>query len=463
MRIAIVGSGYVGLTTGACLAELGHQVCCNDLDLDRIAALKRGEVPIYEPGLDDIIHRARENGNLQFTGSVTECIGEAEIVLLAVGTPSGPSGQIDLSQLEGAARRIAPHLAPGAVVVIKSTVVVGTCARVREIIAEERKALDFSVASNPEFLREGSAVEDFMRPDRIVIGADDRGTARKLRALYRPLTSQGARLVSTTSANAELTKYAANAFLALKIGFINDVAELCERAGGDVRAVAEAVGLDTRIGQSFLSPGPGYGGSCFPKDTRAFAATGRRHGAPQALVETLIRRNEERKRDLAHRIVRDPDVPRGGRVCVLGLAFKANTDDMRESAALSLVPVLQSAGLEVVAHDPQAMSRAGELLPGIELAESPYAAARDAHAIVVLTEWPAYRRLDLDRLAKVMAGHTIFDYRNLLSPEKTAASGFRHVGLGRPGPAPFSAGEQRSGAAGAVANLDRAAAAFKNV
>jgi UDPglucose 6-dehydrogenase len=432
MKIAMIGAGYVGLTTGACLAQLGHSVTGVDIDIERIRGLTRGEVPIYEPGLEVLVRQQMQEGRLRFSADLAASVGDADAIFLAVGTPSGPSGDIDLRYVQRAASDIAPAIKPNAVVVLKSTVVVGTCRRVREVVAERRGGLDFSVASNPEFLREGSAIEDFLCPDRIVVGADDQRAARLLERLYAPLRRKGVPFIKTSTANAELIKYAANAFLALKIGFINDVANLCEAAGGDVTAVAEGIGLDRRIGTAFLAAGPGFGGSCFPKDTRAFAATGRRLGAPQALVETLIERNQERKKGLARRILHELQGEHATRrVAVLGVAFKANTDDARESAALTIVPMLQEAGVTVAVHDPQAREQSAGLLPGVAWHDTPYAAAADAEAVVILTDWDEYRRLDLKRLARLMAGRTIFDFRNLLPAQEPARYGLRCIGIGR--------------------------------
>ncbi|WP_265516501.1 UDP-glucose dehydrogenase family protein [Nitratireductor luteus] len=434
MRIAMIGAGYVGLATGACFAELGHDVRCHDIDQDRIGLLARGETPIYEPGLHAVMENARAHGRLRFLEHVEDCVGSADVIFIAVGTPSAPDGRIDLSQIEAAARLVAGHLKPGAVVTVKSTVVAGTCRRIREIIAEEHKSLDFSVAANPEFLREGSALDDFMHPDRIVIGCDDRRASALLAELYRPLTERGTPLVSTTTVNAELIKYAANAFLALKIGFINEVADLCEQVGGNVTSVANGIGLDRRIGPAFLKPGPGFGGSCFPKDTRAFAATGRKYGARQHLVETLIDRNEARKVWLARRVLTEPALPKHATVCILGLAFKAKTDDIREAAALTIISQLQRAGLRVRVHDPEAMANGKQRIKNVEWADSPYEAARGADAVVVLTEWEDYRHLDLRRLRAEMSGRLVFDYRNLLSPTDVVSQGFKYISLGRSSP-----------------------------
>ncbi|WP_173932737.1 UDP-glucose/GDP-mannose dehydrogenase family protein [Chelativorans sp. Marseille-P2723] len=433
MRIWMIGAGYVGLTSGTCLANMGHQVCCYDISAARIAQLERFDIPIYEPGLETAMREAVDAGKLRFSSLLKGGgIMDADAVFIAVGTPSGRDGSIDLSQVMTAAQQIAPHLKRGALVIIKSTVVVGTARRVRELIARERGAFDIRVASNPEFLREGSALKDFLSPDRIVIGADDARARNALRAIYRPFEKTGVPVVTTTTGNAELIKYAANAFLALKIGFVNDVANLCEMAGGDIGDVMHGIGLDGRIGRSFLMPGPGFGGSCFPKDTRAFAATGRQFGAPQKLIETLIDRNEQRKVLLARRILKEAKLVSGSRIAVLGLAFKANTDDVRESAALTLVPILQQAGMQVAVHDPRAASNARRYVSDVKWASNPYDACNGAAAAVILTEWDDYRRLDMARLARSLSGKTLFDYRNLFDPRSVTRYGLRYVSLGRP-------------------------------
>jgi len=431
MKITITGAGYVGITTGTCLAQLGHDVCCLDLDRKRIDMLSRGQVPIYEPGLEDALHEVLDGGKICFTTDTEEAVGGAHAVFIAVGTPSGPSGGIDLSQVFSAGRNIAPHLMAGAVVVMKSTVVAGTARSMREIIARERGAFDIRVASNPEFLREGSAMQDFLEPDRIVLGADDPYSLRVLRKIYAPFVSANAPIVETRTVDAELIKYAANAFLALKIGFINEVSDLCEKSGGNVADVARGIGLDHRIGSAFLQPGPGYGGSCFPKDTRAFAATGREYGARQHMIETLISRNEDRKKQLARRIVKEGGLHAGQKVAVLGLAFKANTDDVRESASLAIIPMLQEMGLEVSAHDPKANETAAQFLDGVEFHSDLYDCCHDADAVVILTEWDDYKQLDLRKLAEEMSGDWLFDFRNLHQPEAASEAGLRHVSLGR--------------------------------
>jgi len=450
MNITMIGAGYVGLTTGACLAELGHRVICVDQDENRVAMLRRGDIPIYEPGLEELVARHGAAGALRFSCDSSTAVKAADAVFLAVGTPSRRDGDVDLSFVEAAARQIAPALPPNCVVVVKSTVPVGTCRFLREVIAESRAALDFSVASNPEFLREGSAVSDFLNPDRVVIGSDDARARGLLEAIYAPFRARGVPVLCTTNGNAELIKYSANAFLALKIGFINDVADLCEQAGGDVGTVALGIGLDKRIGQSFLAAGPGFGGSCFPKDTRTFAATGRRFGAPQTLVETLIESNEARRQRLAERILAalGPRL-RGARVAVLGLAFKADTDDVREAASLAIIPILQEAGCAVRASDPKANDAAARVLSGVQFFSDPLEAAKGADLVAVLTEWEAFRRLDLGRLAQAMRGDTLVDFRNLWQPRVVAEHGLRYVSVGRPATASAAKSRKVGGKAAA--------------
>lgn len=430
MRVSVIGAGYVGLATSVCLAKLGHDVICADIDRQRVRQLKRGVLPFREKGVHALLSESVEAGRLRFTDEIAAAAEDREVVMIAVGTPKGADGEVDLSYVKNAARRIATAIAPKTIVTLKSTVAVGTARRIREIIAECRGALDFWVTSNPEFLREGSAVEDFMQPDRIVIGADDHEAGSRLLELYRPLLDRGVPLVETATVNAELIKYAANALLALKIGFINDVAELCEKIEGDIRSVAKGIGLDRRIGQNFLNPGPGYGGSCFPKDTEAFAAIGRRFDAPQPIIETLIDRNEECRRRIGDRVLRELSDIRAPAVAVLGAAFKANTDDVRESAALAIVPRLQEAGVAVSMHDPWATANGQAALPNAAWREDPYAAAEGADLVLVLTEWESFASLDLGRLAGAMRRRVIFDCRNLLDPRAAAEHGFRYLSLG---------------------------------
>ncbi|WP_321504589.1 UDP-glucose/GDP-mannose dehydrogenase family protein [Breoghania sp.] len=433
MRVTMIGTGYVGLVSGVCFSEFGFDVTCVDIDEAKIAMLNELKSPIYEPGLDDLIARNHEAGHLTFTTDFDKAVAEADVVFVAVGTPSRRGdGEADLSYVFDAARRIARVMRPETVVVIKSTVVVGTCRKVHDIIAAERPGVAFSICSNPEFLREGSAIEDFMRPDRVIVGVEDERGEKAMRHLYRPLYLRETPIVITTLENAEITKYAANAFLAMKITFINEIANLCERVGGDVQQVASGIGLDKRIGSKFLHAGPGYGGSCFPKDTSAFAATGRNNGAPQLLVEATIAVNEARKRAMADRILDalGPN-PAGKTVGILGIAFKPNTDDVRDAPSLVIVPRLVGAGVRVRAHDPEAREQAEPLLPGMEWCDQPYEVTEGADAIAVLTEWNIYRGLDLKRMATAMSGDTIVDLRNIYRPEDVTEAGLSYVSVGK--------------------------------
>lgn len=430
MRTGVIGAGYVGLTTAACLAELGHDVVCCDVDEARLERIRHGNLPMHEPELPELVARHMATGALRFQSSVSACAAESEVVFVTVGTPSLPNGDIDLRQVAAACESFARSLGHGTVVAIKSTVSAGTCQKMRELIARRSRGLAFSVASNPEFLREGSAVADFMRPDRIVIGAEDPRTSAVLRQVYRPLERRGVPFLVTTTINAELVKHAANAMLALKIGFINEVADLCEAVGGDVRDVARGIGLDSRIGGSFLMAGPGFGGSCFPKDTRAYAATGRRCGAVQDIVEMLIRRNDQRTAQLARRVIEAGRIPPRGRVGILGLAFKAGTDDIRESASLAIIRELKSRGIGIRAHDPQAIDNARRLMSAEELVDSPYEAARGADALIVATEWPDYASLDPARIARSMKGAAVFDFRNVLPWKVGEMHGLRLARIG---------------------------------
>ena len=433
MRIAMVGAGYVGLVTGACFSEFGTDVVCVDKDVDRVRALRRGEMPIYEPGLDDLVARNVDAGRLSFTTDLEEAVVEADVVFIAVGTPSRRGdGHADLSFVFDAAREVAAAVRGHTVLVTKSTVPVGTGARVAEIAAQLRPDAEIDVVSNPEFLREGAAIEDFLHPDRVVIGAETDRARDAMRELYRPLFLRETPILFTDRETAELTKYAANAFLALKITFINEIADLCERVGADVQDVARGMGLDRRIGDKFLHPGPGYGGSCFPKDTLALTRTASDAGAPVRLVEMAAAVNEDRKRAMAGRVLEALGGGAAGRtVAVLGLAFKPNTDDMREAPSLELVPALQAAGAAVRAYDPQAMATAGPLLPGVTWCADVYEAAAGADCAVLLTEWNEFRGVDLDRLRAVMAAPVLLDLRNVYKPSEMAAAGFAYRGIGK--------------------------------
>ncbi|PSH69980.1 UDP-glucose 6-dehydrogenase [Phyllobacterium brassicacearum] len=433
MKIAMIGTGYVGLVSGVCFAEFGFQVTCVDKNPAIIERLQAGEVTIYEPGLDELLVRNARDGRLVFTTDLATTVAEADVIFIAVGTPSRRGdGEADLQYIHAAADEIAAAMKPGAVIVIKSTVVVGTNADVRERIARARPDVPFSMVSNPEFLREGSAVEDFLRPDRVVVGVhDERGTAA-MKRVYRPLYLRETPMIVTTLENAEIIKYAANAFLAMKVTFINEVADLCEKAGGNVQDVARAIGMDNRIGSKFLHAGPGFGGSCFPKDTRAYAATGRKMNAPQTLIEQVVTVNEQRKRSMAERVIEAAQKEGVKTVAVLGIAFKPNTDDIRESPALDIIPVLQKAGLAVRAHDPEARVAAEQVLPGVTWCKSAYEATDGAGITVLLTEWNAYRALDLKRVAGLMSGNILFDLRNVYSAQDLEGTGLDYRSVGRP-------------------------------
>ena len=435
MRIAMVGAGYVGLVSGSCFAEFGHDVVVVDNDPAKVAALRDGRIPIYEPGLDRMVAENVANGHLSFTTELAEAVDGAEAVFLAVGTPSRRGdGHADLTYVFAAAEHVARAVTGPTVLVTKSTVPVGTGAQIQQIVRRARPDVAIAVASNPEFLREGSAIGDFMRPDRVVIGADSDVAIEVLRRLYRPLYLIETPIVATAIETAELIKYAANAFLAMKITFINEIADLCEKTGANVHDVARGIGLDGRIGRKFLHAGPGYGGSCFPKDTLAFAKTGQDFGAPLKLVETTIAVNESRKAAMADRVIAacGGDV-RGKTIAVLGLTFKPETDDMREAPSLVVVPRLVEAGAAIRAFDPQVTGFARQLLPGgIHYAQGALDAAQGADALVLLTEWNEFRALSPERLKKAMRGDVVLDLRNVWDPATMRQAGFRYHSIGRP-------------------------------
>jgi UDPglucose 6-dehydrogenase len=431
----MIGSGYVGLVSGACFAGFGHEVVCVDLDAAKIAKLRDGIIPIFEPGLEDLVASNVADGRLSFTTDLPSAVARADVVFIAVGTPSRRGdGHADLSYVYGAARSIAEHVKGFTVVVTKSTVPVGTGDEVERIIHEVNQDADVIVASNPEFLREGAAIDDFKRPDRIVLGIDDDRARNPLEEVYRPLSLNAPPIMYTSRRSAELIKYASNAFLAMKITFINEIADLCERVDADVQEVARGMGLDNRIGQKFLNAGPGYGGSCFPKDTTALAKTGQDHESPLRLVEMTAVINEQRKRAMGRKIIAacDGNV-RGKTIALLGLTFKPNTDDMREAPSLSIVQALLDGGANVVAFDPQGMNVARELLPKISFAAGSYEAAVGADCLVIATEWNEFRALDFDRLANVMRGRVLVDLRNVYNQPEVEAHGFAYTGLGRHG------------------------------
>lgn len=434
MKIAVVGTGYVGLVSGTCFAEFGIEVTCVDRDAAKIKRLKKSEVPIYEPGLENLLHRQIEAGRISFTTDLGPAVSDADAVFIAVGTPSqAGDGQADMSYVWAAAKEIATHLKGYTVIVTKSTVPVGTASEVYRIMRQVSPQGDFDVVSNPEFLREGAAVEDFMRPDRVVIGTTSERAKDVMRALYRPLYINETPIVFTERETAEIIKYAANAFLATKITFINEIADLCEKAGADVQIVAKAMGLDGRISPKFLHAGPGYGGSCFPKDTLALTQTGRRLGAPQRIVETVVRVNEDRQHDMARRVIAACDGSvKGKKIAVLGVSFKPNTDDVREAPSLVIIPALQEAGAIVAAYDPAAMDQAKPFLENVQWAEDAYDAAAGAAAVVIVTEWNEFRALDLDRLGTMMKARHLIDLRNIYKLPDMKAAGFHYVSIGRP-------------------------------
>ena len=436
MRIAMIGSGYVGLVSGACFAQFGHDVVCVDKEAAKIERLRKGEIPIYEPGLDKLVADNARAGRLSFSTNLRDAVGDADAVFIAVGTPTRRGdGHADLTYVYAAAAEIAGALQHYTVVVTKSTVPVGTGREVARIIRESRPTAEFDVASNPEFLREGAAIEDFMKPDRVVIGVESARAREVMAAIYRPLNLIQTPMVFTNIETAEVTKYAGNAFLATKITFINEIADLCERVGADVHDVARGIGLDGRIGRKFLHPGPGFGGSCFPKDTLALAYTAREVNAPQTIVEQVIAVNDARKKRMADKVIAFcGGSVKGLRVGVLGLTFKPDTDDMRDAPSLDIVPALQAAGATIVAFDPEGMTEAGRLMKGIEFAKTAYEAASGADVLVLITEWHEFRGLDPRRLKELMRQPRIVDLRNAFNPEEMRGLGFAYEGVGRPAP-----------------------------
>ncbi|MDX8408496.1 MAG: UDP-glucose/GDP-mannose dehydrogenase family protein [Mariprofundales bacterium] len=434
MKVVMIGAGYVGLVSGSCFADFGADVVCIDVVEEKIAALENGVMPIYEPGLDDLVARNVAAGRLSFSTDLGAHVGEADLIFLAVGTPSRRGdGHADLKYVYAAAETLAPHLCGYTVIVDKSTVPVGTAREVARIIRQHHPEADFDVASNPEFLREGAAISDFTRPDRVVIGVESERAEALLRALYRPLNLRETPILATNLESAELIKYASNAFLAVKISFINEISDLCERVDADVHAVAKGMGMDGRIGGKFLHPGPGYGGSCFPKDTLALSRIAQEHGASSRVVSAAIEANAAQKARMIQKIRRALGGSEAGKtIAVLGLAFKPETDDMRDSPALSILPSLMEKGATIRAHDPEAMGEAEELLPpGVRFCQDAYEAAQGADAVVLMTEWNAYRNLDLARLSGLMSQPILVDLRNIYSADIAAESGFSYFPVGR--------------------------------
>ena len=435
MRVAMIGSGYVGLVSGACFADFGHNVTCVDTDHAKIEALKRGEIPIFEPGLPELVRDNSNAGRLSFTTDLAAAVGGCEAVFIAVGTPSRRGdGHADLSYVSAAAREIAAALAHYTVIVTKSTVPVGTGDEVDRIIRETAPSAEFAVVSNPEFLREGAAISDFKRPDRIVIGTMDQRARAVMAELYRPLYLNQSPILYTSRRTAELTKYAANAFLAAKVTFINEIADLCEAVGADVQEVARGIGLDQRIGSKFLHAGPGYGGSCFPKDTLALVKTARDADAPLRIIEAVVAVNDQRKRAMARKVIAAcGGSVRGKTIAILGLTFKPNTDDMREAPSLSIITALQDAGARIKAFDPVGMDQAARVLDNVVYAKDAYDCASGAHALVIVTEWNAFRALDLKRIKGLLAAPVLVDLRNIYRAEEIEKLGMRYVSIGRKG------------------------------
>jgi UDPglucose 6-dehydrogenase len=433
MRVAMIGTGYVGLVSGACFADFGHHVTCIDKDKDKVEMLRSGGIPIYEPGLDQLVQRNVREDRLGFDTDLTQAVREADAVFIGVGTPSRRGdGFADLSYVYAAAKEIAEVMDGYTVIVTKSTVPVGTGDEVEKIIRETRPDGEFAVVSNPEFLREGAAINDFKRPDRVVVGTEDERARDVMRELYRPLFLNETPILFTSRRTSELIKYAANAFLAMKITFINEMADLCESVDANVQEVARGVGLDNRIGGKFLHAGPGYGGSCFPKDTLALTRTAQEAGTPLRLIETTVEVNDRRKQDMARKVIKamGGDV-KDKTIAVLGLTFKPSTDDMRAAPSLDIIPALQAEGAKIRAYDPAGIVEAEKLLDNVEFTSGPYLCAEGAEALVIITEWNEFRALDTTRLKDAMAGDVVVDLRNIYSPEDMQSRGFNYTSVGR--------------------------------
>tara|TARA_R110000850_G_scaffold40924_6_gene105274 strand:- start:2413 stop:3720 length:1308 start_codon:yes stop_codon:yes gene_type:complete len=433
MKLAMIGSGYVGLVSGACFADFGHDVVCVDKDDKKIENLNRNIMPIYEPGLADLVKRNVDGERLSFSTDLGSSIKDCDAIFIAVGTPSRRGdGHADLSYVYAASEEIADAIVKRTVIITKSTVPVGTGDEVEHILEKKQPRDRFSVVSNPEFLREGAAIRDFKRPDRIVIGTEDEWAKEVMAEIYRPLFLNESPILFTGRRTAELTKYAANAFLATKITFINEIADLCEKVGADVQEVSRGIGLDNRIGAKFLHAGPGYGGSCFPKDTLALMKTAQDNDSPVRIVEAVVQVNDQRKRAMGRKVIQalDGEV-RGKKVALLGLTFKPNTDDMRDAPSIAIAQTLIDAGADVTAYDPEGMELAKEIMPAVEMADSSYNAARDADAVVIVTEWDAFRALDLNKLASIMKGNVLVDLRNIYNPSEIAQTNLKYTSVGR--------------------------------
>jgi UDPglucose 6-dehydrogenase len=433
MKIAVIGTGYVGLVSGACFSHFGFDVVCVDQNASKITALENGAIPIYEPGLETVVAASRRKGNLTFTTILADAVKDADVVLIAVGTPTkAGDDHADLTYVFEAGKQVADLITKYTVVVIKSTVPVGTAARLHALMTKTNPKAQFDVASNPEFLREGSAVDDFLRPDRVVIGVNSKAAEAVLRQLYQPLSASAVPLIVTSSASAELIKYTANCYLAMRIGFVNQVADMCEAVGADIKQVALGAGLDKRIGLHYFSPGPGFGGSCFPKDTRALMALARDNGAPVSIIEDVIAANERRRHAVADRIISvlGGNV-KGCKIAILGIAFKADTDDIRDAAALVVIPALQTKGAHISAYDPAAMEHGRNSFKDVMWCNDIYSAASGADIVVVLTEWNEFRGMDFEKLKIAVKGRIILDFRNLYVPEDVVKAGFSYHSLGR--------------------------------
>ena len=430
MKISVIGFGYVGLVSGYCFADSGHKVTCIDNNDQKIELLKDNKVPIYEPGLNELLLKNIENGNLAFELNISENIKDSEIVLIAVGTPTGKNGDANLTFVYQCAREIAEFISPNTQIIIKSTVPVGTCDEVENIIKENCIHSEFSVISNPEFLREGNAISDFINPDRVVIGTDDQTNKRIMINLYKSITNED-KILFTSRRSSELIKYASNSMLAMRIIFINEIADLCEKIGADVTDIAKGIGLDKRIGPHFLEPGPGFGGSCFPKDARALIESGKKYDAPQTLLESVILGNENRKKNISKKILNKLDKQSENQIGILGVTFKAETDDMRESPSLIIIPDLQENGMNISVYDPEGEKEASKILKDVNWKKTAYEAAENVDCLVILTDWEEFKNLDLDKIKNSMKRPLIYDFRNIFDPDMMTELGFEYFSIGR--------------------------------
>ena len=430
MKISVIGCGYVGLVSGVCFADSGHTVTCIDNDNKKIQLLKDNQVPIYEPGLDELLLKNIKGNNLHFELNINENIKDSEIVLITVGTPTDENGEADLTFVRQCANEIAEFISPNTLVIVKSTVPVGTCDEIEDIIYEKCAHSEFSVISNPEFLREGNAIYDFMNPDRIVIGIKDQNHKKRIIDLYTNISNED-KILFTSRRSSELIKYASNSMLAMRIIFINEIADLCEKIGADVTDIAKGIGLDKRIGPHFLEPGPGFGGSCFPKDARALIESGKKFDAPQTLLESVILGNENRKKNISKKILDKLDGQYENQIGILGVTFKAETDDMREAPSLIIIPDLQDNGMNVSVYDPEGEEEASKLIENVNWKQTAYEAAEDVDCLVILTDWKEFKDLDLIKLKDKMKRPLIYDFRNIFDPDKMAELGFEYFSLGR--------------------------------